>query len=258
MTSMPTPVIEPPVIGHRGAAGYAPENTLASIRAAAALGIRWVEFDARLTADGEIVLFHDEQLERTTNGVGRVADLSLADLRELDAGAWFGEPFRGARIPTLSEVLALLGTLGMRANVEIKPDAGREQQTGDAVARTLAREWPRELPLPIVSSFKIESLTAARELLPDVPHALIVVDVPPDWRQCLEALGCTALHCADRGLTRDLAGEIRAAGYGLRCYTINDGETAERLFDWGVEAVFSDYPDRILRRKPRLPVAVTH
>lgn len=245
MTTAPTPLIDPPVIGHRGAAGHAPENTVASIRSAAALGVRWVEFDAKLTGDGQIVLFHDENLERTTNGAGRVADTPLKRLQTLDAGAWFGNAFRGERIPTLSEALAALDALGLGANVEIKPDAGREAETGDAVGRTLVREWPRNLPPPIISSFKIDALSAAGARLPDAPRALLVVDVPADWRRRLNALGCAALHCAANGLTRDLAGDIRAAGYGLRCYTINDGKTARRLFDWGVEAVFSDYPDRM-------------
>ncbi len=247
MTPTPKTVIDPPVIGHRGVAGYAPENTLASMRAAAAMGVRWVEFDAKLSGDGQIVLFHDETLERTTNGAGRVADMSLRELRALDAGAWFGEPFRGERIPTLSETLVALEGLGLGANVEIKPDPGREEETAEAVARTLKREWPRGLSPPIISSFAIDSLRAAGARLPDAPRALLVVDVPADWQRRIAALGCTALHCAAKGLTRDLAGEIRRAGYGLRCYTVNDGETARRLFDWGVEAVFSDYPDRIPR-----------
>lgn len=238
-------LIEPPVIGHRGAAGHAPENTLASLRAAAALGVRWVEFDAKLTGDGRIVLFHDERLERTTDGAGRIADMRLKNLRTLDAGAWFGEPFRGERIPTLSEALVALGELALGANVEIKPDPGLEEETADAVARTLGREWPRDLPPPIISSFKTESLRAAKVLLPDYPHALIVDNVPDDWQESLTALGCTALHCSGEGLTPGVAREIRAAGYTLRCFTINDGETARKLFDWGVEAVFSDYPDRI-------------
>ncbi len=240
-------MIDPPVIGHRGAAGYAPENTVASIRAAAAMGVRWVEFDAKLTGDGQIVLFHDENLARTTDGAGRVADTPLAALRTLDAGDWFGKRFRGERIPTLSEALIVLAALELGANVEIKPDAGREAETGDAVGRTLAREWPGNLPPPILSSFATDALSAAGARLPDAPRALLVVDVPGDWRQHLSGLGCTALHGAADRMTADLAAEIRAADYGLRCYTVNDGKGARRLFDWGVEAVFSDYPDRIPR-----------
>lgn len=247
MTPVPDIKIEPPVIGHRGVAGYAPENTLVSIRAAAAMGVRWVEFDTKLTRDGQIVLFHDEKLERTTDGAGRVADMSLTDLRALDAGAWFAETFRGECIPTLGDTLVALDALGLGANVEIKPDAGREEETGDAVGRELAREWPRSLPPPIISSFKPASLRAARAVLPDAPYALLVVDVPADWQRRADALGCAALHCAGDTLAAEAAADIRARGYGLRCYTINEGETARRLFDWGVEAVFSDYPDRIPR-----------
>ena len=173
MSAPPARLIEPPVIGHRGAAGHAPENTLASLRAAAALGVRWVEFDAKLTGDGQVVLFHDETLERTTDGSGPVADMALEDLRALDAGGWFGEPFRGERIPTLSETLAVLGELKLGANVEIKPDPGREEATGDTVARILAREWPRDLPPPIVSSFKAEIPARGKDGgsgLPPRPH----------------------------------------------------------------------------------------
>ncbi len=245
MTQIGTVTIKPPVIGHRGVAGYAPENTLASIRAAAAMGIRWVEFDTKLTADGQIVLLHDEKLERTTDGSGRVADMTLTELRTLDAGAWFAETFRGERIPTLSEALVELDALGLGANVEIKPDPGREAETGEAVGRLLEREWPRRLPPPILSSFSTESLRAASSVLPDAPRALLVVDVPADWHQRMDALGCAALHCAGDRLAGDVATKIRAKGVGLRCYTINDAELARTLFESGVEAVFSDFPDRI-------------
>src|SRR5262245_53621059 len=106
----------PRVIGHRGAAAYAPENTLESIREAAHRGARWVEFDAKLTGDGAVILMHDDTLDRTTNSRGPVAQTSLADIARLDAGAWFGEPWRGARVPTLADTLALLVELDMQAN----------------------------------------------------------------------------------------------------------------------------------------------
>jgi glycerophosphoryl diester phosphodiesterase len=233
------------VIGHRGAAGHAPENTLASIRAAARLGVQFVEFDAKLSRDGHVILFHDERLERTTDGSGPVADMDFKDLKTLDAGAWFGEKFRGEPIPTLSDAIAALHELTMTANVEIKPDPGREAETGEAVARVLNTEWPSELPAPIVSSFKEDSLLAARAVLPDLPRALLVVDIPGHWQREMTRLGCTALHCAAGRLTAKLAGDIAGRGVVLRCYTVNDPLVARRLFSWGVEAVFSDYPDRI-------------
>ena len=96
------------MIGHRGVAGCAPENTLAGLRKASELKCRWVEFDVRLTADGQLILLHDERLERTTNGRGKAALLSLAMVQRYDAGRRFGASFRGERVPTLAEAVALL------------------------------------------------------------------------------------------------------------------------------------------------------
>ncbi|MGF1639591.1 MAG: glycerophosphodiester phosphodiesterase [Rhodospirillales bacterium] len=233
------------VIGHRGAAGHAPENTLAAVRAAAALGTRWVEFDAKLSRDGAVVLFHDETLERTTDGRGRLAEQDLATLKALDAGGWFAAAFRGERIPTLGETIATLGELGLGANVEIKPDPGREVETAEAVIRILKAEWPAILPPPLISSFRAASMATATRLAPQYPAALLVGAIPSDWRRRLEDLGCDGLHCDAGALTREQAREVLAAGCALRCYTVNESATARMLFAWGVEAVFSDYPERI-------------
>ena len=127
----------PRVIGHRGAAAVAPENTLASLRRAKELGAGWVEFDVKLTRDGAAVLIHDERLERTTDGRGEVARTTLAELRKLDAGAWFDPAFAGERVPTLGDALALCGELGLGINVEVKPCPGREAETARVAVETL-------------------------------------------------------------------------------------------------------------------------
>src|SRR5204863_4134011 len=132
----------PPIIGHRGAAAHAPENTLAGLRRAKALGCSWVEFDVRLTADNQPVLLHDNRLERTTDGRGRVSAMSLAAVRRHDAGQWFHSSFSGERVPTLEEALMLLAELGLGANVELKAARGKEAVTGAVVAEVLARTWP--------------------------------------------------------------------------------------------------------------------
>jgi len=109
----------PRIIGHRGVAGHAPENTLASIREAAAMGLMWVEFDVMMTKDGELVLIHDESLDRTTDGDGRVPKTSLAELKERDAGGWFDKRFQNERIPTLKETTKLLKkTIKFTKNIE--------------------------------------------------------------------------------------------------------------------------------------------
>lgn len=238
----------PPLIGHRGACGHAPENTLASMRRAAALGARWIEFDARLTRDKQIVVFHDDTLERTTNGQGRVAETELAAIQALDAGIWYGEAFRGERVPTLEQTLAVLAEQSLGANVEIKCEPEQEAESGRIIAERLRYEWPASLPPPLISSFDPAVLAAARKSAPDITLALLVKEIPADWRERLVALDCTALHCHQQWLTHELALAITDAGVPLRCYTVNDCERAEILFGWGVQSIFTDYPDRFLLR----------
>ncbi len=171
MTTAPQAAPVPPIIGHRGACGHAPENTLASIRRAAALGVRWVELDARLSRDSEVVLLHDDKLDRTSDGSGMVAEKDWAELQTLDAGAWYGEAFSGARIPSLSQAITVLAELGLGTNVEIKPCPGREDATGRIVARLLKEEWPATLPTALISSLEAKTLQAAQDVAPDIPRA---------------------------------------------------------------------------------------
>ena len=245
----------PPVIGHRGAAGHAPENTLASLRCAAALGVRWVEFDTKLSADGEVIVFHDDRLERTTNGAGKVADALLSELKGLDAGGWFDPAFAGEPIPTLREAMETLAEFGLGANVEVKASPGREVETGARVARLLKQEWPAGLPPPLISSFKPDALAAARETAPEIPRSLLFFDLPWNWRRRVERLECRAVHVLHTRFARRLAAWVIGAGYALRCFTVNDRARADTLYDWGVASLISDVPDRLLPvAEPEPPV----
>ncbi|MBT3660936.1 MAG: glycerophosphodiester phosphodiesterase [Rhodospirillaceae bacterium] len=235
------------VIGHRGAAGHAPENTLASLRKAAELGVRWVEFDVMLSGDGVPVLFHDDKLARTTNGRGWLAGHDLAALKRLDSGSWFGPRFAGEPIATLSEALVVLSELGLGANIEVKPSTGLDSETGRVVGAALKGGWPAGIPAPVISSFSTEALRTFADAAPEFSRALLVWPVPHDWRKQLDDLGCQALHCLSRRLREARAREIIAAGYALRCFTVNNPRRAQQLFKWGVDGVFSDYPDRILK-----------
>ena len=236
----------PPVIGHRGAALSAPENTLGAMRKAKALGARWVEFDVRLSGDGECIILHDDTIDRTTDGTGEAARLSLEALRRYDAGAWFSPEFAGERIPTLAEIVSLLGTLGLGANVEIKPAAGQERATARAAVELLRRRWPAELPAPLLSSFAPEALDAAREAAPEMARGYLFGRLPADWQARTEALACATVHCDGRDLTRPQVEAVRGAGYPLLVYTVNDAARARELMAWGASALFSDCPDRIL------------
>jgi glycerophosphoryl diester phosphodiesterase len=226
-------------------AAHAPENTLASLRKAAEMGMLWVEFDVRLSRDGHLVLFHDEHLSRTTNGRGRLGDHDLDMLRNLDAGSGFSIAFRGEPIPTLTEAVAVLRTHGLGANIEIKSDCGREMETAQAVVQTLRAVWPSALPPPIISSFNTVTLALSAAAAPEWEHALLLKTIPRDWRRRLDAVGSTSIHCNARWLSRERAGEVLAAGVPLRCYTVNCAPLARKLFEWGVNAVFTDAPERL-------------
>jgi glycerophosphoryl diester phosphodiesterase len=235
-----------PVIGHRGAAARAPENTLAGLRKAKELGVHWVEFDVMLTRDGVPILIHDETLERTTSGRGRVKDHALAEIKALDAGAWFAPAFAGEPVPTLEEAVRLLLQLGLGANVEIKPAKGEEAATAAVVAESLRRLWPQDGPPLLLSGFAREALAAAQRAAPSIPRGLLAKRLPDDWQDALPALGCTTLHL-DHARTSLAALHLLAeAGVPVLLYTVNTAERARELLAAGAAAVFTDAPDLLL------------
>jgi glycerophosphoryl diester phosphodiesterase len=241
-----TPLHLPPVIGHRGAAGRAPENTLAGLSCAKALGCTWVEFDVRLTADGVPVLCHDRRLDRTTNGSGVVATLPLAAVRDRDAGSRFAPEFAGERVPTLDEALLLCAALDLGANIEVKADSGREYATAAAVA-TVLRQLGDRGPQVLVSSFLLPALVALHEVAPWLPRGVLFRVVPRNWADTAARFKCRVVGADHRRLRASRIAAIRTAGYSLAAYTVNDPERADLLFGWGVTSVFSDIPDIILQ-----------
>ena len=124
----------------------APENTLAGFRHAFSVGAPWVEFDTQLSADKRCIVFHDDKLDRTTDGSGSVIDTDFETIRKLDAGAWFDPAFAGELVPSLKEVLALLLQSGLHADIEIKPAEGRETETARAVMAEVMALWPVSAP----------------------------------------------------------------------------------------------------------------
>lgn len=232
----------PRFFAHRCGGALAPENTLAGLRLAARLGYRGVEFDVMLCADGVPVLIHDETLERTSDGSGRVAETALAQLRRIDAGSRQHRAYAGEPIPTLEEAIACCSVLGLTANIEIKPADGVARETGTTVATMVLRDWRSAMP-PLLSSFSEEALAAARAAAPALPQALLVDAVPSDWLPRLRELGCMGLHCSARHLIPELAADFAAAGVPFACYTVNSVADASRLFGLGAAALFTDRLD---------------
>lgn len=238
-------LIIPKVIGHRGAKAYAPENTLASFHAAADLGIEWVELDAKLTKDGIPIIFHDEELSRCTNGSGLVAETTLEDIRELDAGLWFGDSFMGEKIPTLEEALNAIIDRGMGVNIEIKPCPGREKDTAEAVLDYATRIWPDDAPPPLISSFQHVSLESAMDVMEEWPRGLLIDEYFKEWREIAEHLAAHTVNFNGNTVTFDQLEEYLAYRKPLLAYTINDPHRAQELIGAGLTGVFADNPDVI-------------
>lgn len=200
-----------------------------------------VEFDVMLSADAQCVLIHDETLERTTNGHGRVCDHPLAALRRLNAAqGWPALP--PEPVPTLTEALQACAALGLMVNVEIKPAQGFDTPTGAAVGTVLA-EWLDPVAAPLLSSFSMPALQAARERAPALPRALLVDRVPTDWRERVAQVGAQALHCNAAHASPDLVQQAARAGISVQCYTVNDVDQMLRLKALGVRGVFTDRMD---------------
>lgn len=242
LTPPPHPPL-PPVIGHRGAAARAPENTLASLRRAAADGAHWVEFDVQLTADGVPVLLHDADLRRTTDGSGALAQRSWSEIARLDAGGWFDARFRGERVPSLAQALDACAALGLGANLELKPAPGAADALAEAVARVcseraLARGW-------IWSSFDPAVLLAVARHAPRAARGCLCEGAPAGAAELARDLGCASVHAAAAALDAPSAAALRRHGATLLVYTVNDPARARELRGFGVASVFSDDPARM-------------
>lgn len=230
----------PRIVAHRCGGALAPENTLPGLEIAARLGCRGVEFDVMLSADGVPVLIHDETLERTTDGSGPVCATQAADLARLDAGARHHKAFAASPPPTFAQALAACRRLGLWANVEIKPAAGHEEETGRVVASLLAGQGP-DVP-GVLSSFSEVALATAMEVAPQLPRALLVVEIPADVGERLRRLECLALHFAGNNPPAAIAA-LREAGIPFACYTINRRADGEALRAAGAMSIITDRPD---------------
>lgn len=225
------------IIGHRGARGLAPENTLLGFETALRLGVDGVEFDVQRHPDGMLFLLHDLTLERTTDGEGLAAECPWARLRRLDAG-------QGERLPTLDETLDLIDRR-CRINIELKS----WNDCGVAVARCLqqrlAQGWEAEHF--VVSSFHLPELQRFQAALPTVPIAALYCGVPLNGAAELATLGARQVHLAAEFVDADYVAAAAAAGRPAWAYTVNTPASADRLRALGVRGIFTDHPERFLQ-----------
>jgi len=231
-------------IAHRGASGITPENTRVAFVKALDLGADMIEFDVQLTRDEVAIIFHDETLERTTNGSGRVADTDFSTISRLDAGSWFGASFADHEVPTLEEVLGLLAGR-TTLNIELKPDVRIEPLVRRVVTAVARFEF---FEATIFSSFKMEALRSLRRLVPDARVGVLCErGALPAALSLAEELGAVSLHPAVAMVDTDLVREAHARKLAVYPWTVNEPGEIALMRALGVDGIFTDHPDRVAR-----------
>ncbi|GAA4839573.1 glycerophosphodiester phosphodiesterase [Paenibacillus vulneris] len=233
---------KPIIIAHRGAKGHAPENTLGAFRLGVEQGCEAIELDVHLSADGEIIVCHDETLNRTTNGTGKIIDKTLAEIQALDAGSWHSEVYRGEKVPTLGEVFDLVPD-SIMINVEVK------NSYDGRMDRKLV-EFLRERSLfdrVVVSSFDHKCLCAIKRLEPKVKIGLLYQLRLADAAAYAKTLGVDvySLHPDYRIVDKEDVEKADRAGIQVYPYTANDEKDLRALMDLGVSGIITDFPDRL-------------
>jgi len=240
------------VIDHRGASGYAPENTLAAFRRAIAMGATFIETDLQLSRDARFVAIHDATVNRTTNGQGKVHDLTLADLRKLDAGSWFGSEFAGERIPTLEEILEFAKKHDVVFYLELKPGGS----WGGEHALISALRESGEIARTVVISFDPEILISVRNIEPTLMTGFLFDGKISDPLEKTIEIGARQIAVRGDLVSPRLLKDARARDLQLVCWTVNHPGHMRLLAEAGVDGIMSDYPDRLVelaRRKDTAP-----
>jgi len=224
-------------IGHRGAMGHAPENTLASIRKALEFGVPCVEIDV-YTVDSQLVVFHDSRLERTTNGTGYLLEQKFTDLRSLDAG-------NGEKIPTLKEVFEAIH-LKAGVNIELK-GPGTARPVAEFISEMRDVGWNDDLIL--ISSFDHRELVQVRRLDPRIKLGAMMVGLPVDDAAFAASLGAYSVHLSLEFIDRKFVDDAHSRGLRVFVFTVNHPEDIKKMSELGVDGVFTNYPERVLKSK---------
>lgn len=235
-------------VAHRGASGHAPENTMEAFQKGVEMKADYIEIDVQMTEDGELVVIHDTTVDRTTNGTGKVGDLTLEEIEQLDAGSWFSEVYAGEEVPTFEEVLdAFRGKTGILIELkapELYP--GVEQKVADALnERNMSKPNNNKI---IIQSFNHQSMKKSKELLPNLSHGVLTGG---SWADVTEEQLAQFAVYADyfnptmNIVTHELVSDVHEAGMDIYPYTSRSQEQALRLFDLNVDGIITDYPEHV-------------
>lgn len=231
------------IAGHRGDRSAAPENTLPALQSALDGSMVYVETDIRLSADGVPVLIHDSRVDRTTNGTGKVSELTLAQLQQLDAGSWFTKAYAGLRIPTLESFLVMLAESNKKAMLELKGDWDEESL---ALVGALIDDYDLAHRV-VLASFSVETLAALQLAVPDLPRLVIIRDLPAEPNALIREFGAIGVVTSPPSVEQDptVVDRIHKAGFGILLYTLNKKQSWASALSLGVDGIITDKPSAL-------------
>ncbi|MBC8078723.1 MAG: glycerophosphodiester phosphodiesterase [Gorillibacterium sp.] len=239
------------IYAHRGASGDAPENTMAAFRLAVQQGAEGIELDIQMSQDGELVVIHDESLDRTTNGSGLVAHHRVAELKRLDASNRFPE-YRGESIPLLQEVLEYLAPTSLELNIELKNGIILYEGMEEKVIR-LVKEYAMENRI-VFSSFNHYTLVKLARLAPDIERGILYGEgLYEPWKYAT-SIKAAALHAHYFAVHPEIVAGAHAAGVKIRPWTVNEDADIRRMIAMGVDAVITNYPARMKAIREQMAV----
>lgn len=252
-------VKKPLVIAHRGASGVAPENTLSAVKKAMESGADIIEIDVHLTKDRQLIVMHDDDVKRTTNGIGKIKDLTLKEIKALDAGEWFSKEFGGESAPTLEEVMKLIDGKH-KLLIEIKPtwtgNFETEKQVLGYIKTFDASSWC------IIQSFDSKVLENVRDLDKTIEiHKLVIVNIPVlplhydkglKWGSYLKYKQWNAINPYHKGLSKRKTERIQRRGQKVFAWTVDEIYDLDKTIEKGVDGIVTNFPDRLIVRLRQL------
>lgn len=236
-------MIKSKIIAHRGLSSLAPENTLAAISLAAKAGIQWVEIDAIALSDGSIVMWHDNSVDRCSDGAGAMSTHTKESITTLDCGSWFSPQYAGEKMATIEQAIDHIQALGLGLNLEFKLYQNSAQTVVAPVLNYLNEHW-QDFDKLIISSFDQEALTYCYETNPHLKLGKLYESIPDNWLEQMQSINAISCHCYYKPLTQQQVSALKEHNYAVYCYTANDPALVEEHWDWGIDAIFTDYPQR--------------
>jgi glycerophosphoryl diester phosphodiesterase len=235
----------PQIFAHRGASGLAPENTRAAFQLALEAGVDGIEVDVQLTGDRQLVICHDEEISRVSNGRGKIRDYTLEALNRFDFGSWFDARYGGQKIMLLDDLFNLVRGRETMINVEIKGDPGDHPLLVEKLALLLERyqmEWR-----VIVSSFFHSALSLFRQRSPRTSLGVLYECGPLEPWLMAESVGAGALHPRWRFVTQELVAQAHERGYRINAWTLDSAGDLEQAMEWQVDGIVTNNPDLAIR-----------